>query len=518
VELLYNLLVGFEIAFSGQALLFCFIGVTVGTVVGVLPGIGALTAISMVLPLTFYLEPTLALIMLAGIFYGAQYGSSIAAILMNIPGTATAAVPCLDGYPMTKQGRAGVALFITTISSYLGGTFAILLLIVFAQTLSRLALNFGPPEYFSIMVLGLVAASTIGVGSPLKGLASVVVGLALGLVGTDVYTGQLRFTFGILELTDGVSLVALAMGLFGVAEILASIDSKHQVLIDPKTITLRSLMPTWSEMRQSFGATARGSLVGSWVGALPGTGPTIATFMAYALEKKVAKDPSRFGRGAIEGISAPEAANNASVQAAFIPTLSLGVPGDAIMAILLGAMMIHGITPGPQFIVENPTIFWGLVASFWIGNIMLLILNIPLIGLWVRLLAIPYNVLYLAMLFFICIGVFSVQNSAFDVLATIVFGVLGYFMIALRYSAAALLLGFILGPLIEEHFRRALLISRGDFLVFVDHPLSAVFLALTVLLLLLSSRKALLLLGGRARRRTPRSFEDGAPLPEESAN
>lgn len=499
MELLDNLALGFEIALSFEGLLFCFIGVTIGTFVGVLPGIGALTAISMGLPLTFYLDPTLALIMLAGIFYGSQYGSSIAAILVNIPGTATAAITCLDGYPMAQQGRAGVALLITAITSYIGGTFAIIIMMIFAQSIASFGLEFGSAEYFSIMVLGLVAASTIGVGSPLKGLASVALGLTLGLVGTDVYTGQLRLTFGILELIDGVSLVALAMGLFGVAEILASVGGKHQVVVDRKSVRVRSMIPTREDIRRSVFPTIRGSLMGCWVGALPGAGPTIATFMTYAVEKRVAKDPSRFGRGAVEGIAAPEAANNAAVQAAFIPTLTLGIPGDAIMAILLGSMMIHGIAPGPLFITENADMFWGLVASFWIGNIMLLILNIPLIGIWVRLLAIPYRILYLAMLFFICIGVYSVQSSAFDVIATIVFGVVGYFMIVLQYPAAALLLGFILGPLIEEHFRRAMLLSHGEFATFVDGPISSTFLGMAALLLVLSTFRSLT----RVRRRTP---------------
>lgn len=485
METLTGLAHGFEIALSAEGLLFCFIGVTLGTFVGVLPGVGALTAISMCLPMTFYLDPTIALIMLAGIFYGSQYGSSISAILVNIPGTATAAVTCLDGYPMARQGRAGVALFITALTSYVGGTLSIILVMAFSQVVARLALNFGSAEYFSVMVLGLVAASTIGVGSPLKGLACVVVGLTLGLVGIDVNTGQMRLTFGILELTDGVSLVALAMGLFGVAEILANVGQEHKVDIKPGSITMRSMVPTRDDIRRSVAPTLRGWGVGAWIGALPGAGPTIATFMAYAVEKKVAKDPSRFGHGAVEGIAAPESANNAAVQAAFIPTLSLGLPGDAVMAILLGAMMIHGITPGPLFIAENPSMFWGLIASFWIGNVLLLILNIPLIGLWVRLLAIPYRILYLAIVFFICIGVYSVQSSVFDVAAAVVFGVIGYFMILTGFPAAALLLGFILGPLIEEHFRRSVLLSRGDLMTFVERPICATFLALSLLLLVL---------------------------------
>lgn len=492
-----NVAMGFSVAVSGESLMFCLLGVTIGTFVGVLPGIGALATISMTLPITFYLDPTVALIMLAGIFYGSQYGSSIAAILMNIPGTATAAVTCIDGYPMARQGRAGVALCITAISSYLGGTFAIILLMAFAPALATFALRFGAAEYFSIMLLGLVAASTIGVGSPLKGLAMVVAGLILGLIGTDVNTGLRRYTFDVLELADGISLVALATGLFGVSEILASVGRKGEVMVDATSVTLRSLIPTRTDLRQAVMPTARGALMGSWVGALPGAGPSIATFMAYAVEKRSARDRDRLGYGAISGIAAPEAANNAAVQAAFIPTLSLGLPGDSVMAILLGALILHGITPGPEFITQQPEMFWGLVASFWIGNIMLLILNIPLIGLWVRVLAVPYRFLYPAMLFFICVGVYSVQASTFDVYTMLVFGVIGYGMLKLAFPAAPLLLGFILGPLIEENFRRALVISRGDMTVFVDSAISASFLGVTLALVLLTAVQAVY----RARRR-----------------
>ncbi len=489
MDLFADMAGGFAAAFSPQALLFCFIGVTVGTFVGVLPGVGAMAAVAICLPFTFYLEPMVALIMLAGIFYGAQYGSSTASILLNIPGTVTAAVTCLDGYPLTKQGRAGPALFITTVTSFVGGSIAILLLMGFAPLIAAFALRFSSAEYFAMMLLGLVAASTLSLGSPLKGLCMVVVGVALGIVGTDINTGTARFTFGILELSDGLSLVAVAMGLFGVAEILASVGQGRTVMVDPKSITLRSLIPTRRDIRESVMPTFRGTAIGSGIGALPGSGAIVATFMAYALEKRVSDNPSKFGRGAIEGIAAPEAANNAAVQAAFIPTLSLGIPGDALMAVLLGAMMIHGIVPGPQFITEHAVTFWGLVASFWIGNVLLLVLNIPLIGLWVRLLAIPYHLLYPAMLFFICIGVYSVNNNVFDIYTVIASGAVGYFMIRFQYPAAPLLLGFILGPLMEEHLKRALLISHGDFTVFVQRPISLAFIAVTVVLLLLPMRR-----------------------------
>lgn len=488
MDLVANIALGFERALSFDALLFCFIGVTIGTFVGVLPGVGAMAAVALCLPFTFYLDPTVALIMLAGIFYGAQYGSSTAAILLNVPGTVTAAVTCLDGYPMSQQGRAGVALFVTTVASFLGGTIAIVLMMMFTPLVASFALRFSSAEYFMIMLLGLVVASTISPGSHLKSLAMVAVGLGLGLVGTDINTGTARFTFGQLGLADGVSLVAMAMGLFGVAEILASIGAARTKPIEARSITLRSMLPTLDEAKRLIVPILRGTGIGSVIGALPGSGATVATFMAYATEKRAAKDPSRFGNGAVEGVAAPEAANNAAVQAAFMPTLSLGIPGDALMAFLLGAMMIHGIVPGPRFLTEQPVIFWGLVASFWIGNIMLVILNLPLIGLWVRMLTIPYTILYPVMLFFICVGVYSVNYQVFDVYAVIIFGVVGFLMNKLGYPPAPLLLGFILGPMMEEHFKRSLLMSRGDLAIFWERPISAVLLASVVLLLVVSVR------------------------------
>ncbi len=489
MDILANIALGFERAVSLDALLFCFIGVTIGTFVGVLPGVGAMAAVALCLPFTFYLDPTIALIMLAGIFYGAQYGSSTAAILLNVPGTVTSAVTCLDGYPMSQQGRAGVALFITTIASFVGGTIAIILMMMFTPVVAALALRFSSAEYFMIMLLGLVAASTISPGSHLKSLAMIGVGLALGLVGTDINTGTVRFSFGQLALSDGVSLVAMAMGLFGVGEILSSIGGAPRKPMDAKSITLRSMLPSRSEVKSLINPILRGTGIGAIIGALPGSGATVATFMAYATEKRVAKDPSRFGHGAPEGVAAPEAANNSAVQAAFMPTLSLGIPGDALMAFLLGAMMIHGIVPGPRFLVEQPVMFWGLIASFWIGNVILVILNLPLIGIWVRMLSIPYNILFPAMLFFICIGVYSVNFQVFDIYAVIVFGVLGFLMSKLGYSPAPILLGFILGPMMEEHFKRALLMSRGDLAIFWERPISAVLLAAVVLLLIFSVRE-----------------------------
>jgi len=493
MEILSNLAQGFEVALTWQNLLFCFVGVTIGTFVGVLPGIGALATISLALPLTFHLDTTAALIMLSGIFYGAQYGSSTASILLNLPGTATAIVTCLDGYPMAQKGRAGVALFVTAITSFVGGAVGIVLLMTAAPLIAEVALEFGAPEYFTIMLLGLVAASSFSVGSPLKGYAMMLIGIAIGLVGIDVNSGQMRFIFGNYSFAEGLGLVAVAMGVFGVAELLASIGGKTAAK-PTRHISFRSMLPTRSDVKRSVLPTGRGSLIGFLIGALPGAGPSIAAFLAYAAETRATRPPEGFGSGAVEGIAAPEAANNASVQSAFIPTLSLGIPGDAVMAVLLGALMIHGITPGPHFISEEPDMFWGLAASFWIGNLLLLVLNIPLIGIWVKILTIPYRILYPVILMLVCFGVFSVRNNMMDVYIMLCAGVVGYVLRIFGFPAAPLLLGFILGPLMEEHFRRSLVIARGDMSVFIERPISATLLALTLMIL------AVPLLGGlRAR-------------------
>jgi len=486
METLNLLGMGFEQALTPEALMFCLLGVSLGTFIGVLPGIGSLTTIALCLPLTFHLEPLLGLIMLAGIFYGAQYGSSTASILLNVPGSAPAAITCLDGYPMSCQGRAGIALFITTIASFIGGSFAILLLVFFAPVLAGFAISFSAADYFSIMILALTAASTLSVGSPMKGLAMVTFGLLLGMVGTDINSGQFRFTFGIPALTDGINLVALAMGLFGVAEILNNLNEGKVPQAGKEKITFKQMMPTRDDWKAFRYSCMRGSVIGSFIGMLPGTGPTIATFMAYAGEKKLSSTPEKFGQGAVEGIAAPEAANNASVQAAFIPTLTLGVPGDGIMAVMLGGLLVHGITPGPQLVTTDAALFWGVVASFWIGNVLLLILNLPMIGLWVKLLSIPYRFLFPAVLFLICIGVYSVNNNAVDVLLTLGFGVMGFFLNRHGFPSAPLLLGFVLGPLIEENFRRALVLSDSNLATFVQRPISLVFLLLTAILLVYS--------------------------------
>jgi putative tricarboxylic transport membrane protein len=483
MDLLSGLAIGIESAFKLTTLLYCFFGVFLGTLIGVLPGIGALATISLLLPVTYHLEPTAAIVMLAGVYYGAQYGGSTASILLNLPGTPSSAVACLDGYPMAKAGRAGVALFMTTIASFVGAMIGLVLLTLFTPAIAELGLKFGPYEYFAMMLLGLIAASTLASGSPAKGMAMVVVGLLLGLIGTDVQTGQPRYDFGIPELTDGLNLVALAMGVFGVAEVIGSINRVRRGG-EANKITMRSMLPTRKEWKDSAVPMLRGSAVGSFFGALPGTGAGIASFMSYAVEKRVSRTPERFGKGAIEGLTAPEAANNAAVQTAFVPTLSLGIPGDAVMALMIGALIIHGIQPGPMMIAEQPAMFWGLIVSFVIGNIMLMVLNIPLIGVWVSILRIPYRVLYPAILVFISLGVYSVNNNTFDVTVVAIIGIFGYALSVLRFEAAPMLLGFILGPLMEEHLRRALLLARGDAWVFLQRPISAWILAACVALLL----------------------------------
>lgn len=495
-DLVANLGMGFAAALTLTNLFYCFIGVFLGTFVGVLPGIGSLAAISMLMPLTFYVPPDTALIMLAGIYYGTQYGGSTAAILLNLPGTPSSAVACLDGYPMSQKGRAGVALAMTTIASFAGATVGILALTLFARALAGFGMSFAAADYFSLMLLGLVASSTLAAGSPVKGIAMVLVGIALGTVGSDVQTGQLRYTFGLLGLSDGISLVALSMGLFGVSEVMATIIGKESGGAVQR-VGLRSLMPSRDDIRRSLAPIVRGTALGSVVGALPGTGTNIASFMSYVVEKRVSKTPEKFGTGAIEGITAPEAANNAAAQTSFVPTLTLGIPGDAVMALLLGMLIIHGIQPGPRLIESQPVLFWGLIASFWIGNVMLVILNLPLIGIWVRILTIPRRVLMPAILMFMAIGVYSINNNAFDVWIMILAGIVGYFMATFRFEAAPLLLGFILGPLMEQYMKRALLISGGDAGVFVQRPISATLLAITALVLAATLYSAL------RRRRHP---------------
>jgi TctA family transporter len=475
---------GFGVALELHNIMWCFVGVLIGNLVGVLPGMGVLSAISILLPLTFAMPPVPAMLMLAGIYYGAQYGGAICSILLNLPCHPPHAVTCLDGFPMTRQGRGGVALGITMLAAMVGAAFGIVQMIFLAPFIARIAFSFGAPEICTLMLLGLLAGSTLAKGSPLKGIAMTLLGLLLGIVGTDVNTGLERFMFGQVELSDGVELVALSLGLFGIAEFLRSVNNTAPVDTTHTRLRMRDMWPSRGEMREAAFPILRGTLVGSLCALIPGTGPTIASFVAYATEKKLSRTPEKFGHGAIAGVASPEASTHSAVQGDFIPTMSLGIPGDAVMALLLGALIIHGITPGPRLIVEHPDIFWGLIASFWIGNLMLVVLNVPMIGLWVRLLTVPYRFLYPSALFFICIGVFAARNQLFDVAMTLGLGIFGYVLVRLRFEPAPILLGFILGPRLEENFRRAVLISRGSLEIFVQRPISAVFLSLCVALIL----------------------------------
>ena len=482
MELLADLQLGFGVALTLQNIVYCFIGVLLGTLIGVLPGIGPVATIAMLLPATFTLPPVSALIMLAGIYYGAQYGGSTTAILVNIPGESSSVVTCLDGYAMARQGRAGPALAIAALGSFFAGTVSTLMLAMFAPPLAEIAFQFGPAEYFSLMVLGLIAAIVLARGSLIKAIAMIILGLLLGSVGADTNTGLFRFTFGLPQLADGIGFVVVAMGLFGFSEIIANLERRadREVVM----AQIKSLMPTREDFAASWKAVLRGTGIGALLGILPGGGAVLGSFAAYTLEKKIAKDPSRFGNGAIEGVAAPESANNAGAQTSFIPLLTLGIPSNAVMALMVGAMTIHGITPGPQVMTERPELFWGMIASMWIGNLMLVILNLPLIGIWVRLLSVPYRILYPAILLFCCIGVYSLNNSAVDVGLALFFGLLGYLFIKLDCEPAPLLLGFVLGPMMEDNLRRAMLLSRGNPAVFFTRPLSLALLLVALALLI----------------------------------
>lgn len=472
--LLHNLAFGFQVALSLDNLFYCFIGVLLGTAIGVLPGLGPLATIAMLLPITYALQPVAALIMLAGIYYGAQYGGSTSAILVNLPGEITSVATCLDGYQMARRGRAGAALAIAALGSFFAGTVATVVVAAFAPILTEIAFKFGPAEYFSLMVVGLVGAVVLAHGSVIKAIAMILLGLLLGLVGIDVNSGDERFTLGIPDLSDGIEIVAVAMGTFAFAEIIINLEKKESREVF--TATVNGLWLTRDEIKQAIPAVLRGTLLGSLLGVLPGGGALLASFASYTVEKKFSKTPERFGHGAIEGVAGPESANNAGAQTSFIPMLTLGIPASATMALLIGAMTIHNIQPGPQVMNSNPALFWGLIASMWIGNLMLVILNLPLIGVWIKLLSVPYRVLYPAILLFCAIGSYSVSNSVFGIYITAIFGILGYLFVKLRCEPAPLLLGFVLGPMMEENLRRAMLLSRGDPSTFITRPLSAALL------------------------------------------
>jgi putative tricarboxylic transport membrane protein len=485
MDIFHNIILGFSVAITPINLLYCLIGCFLGTLIGVLPGIGPTATIAMLMPITFTVPPISALIMLAGIYYGANYGGSTTSILVNLPGEASSVVTCLDGYAMARQGRAGPALGIAAIGSFFAGSVATILIALFAPPLAEVAFKFSSVEYFSLIVLGLVAAVVLASGSLLKAISMVLLGLLLGSVGTDATSGIKRFTFSIPDLSDGIGFITVAMGLFGITEVIRGLEDKEgkrEVL----TTHIHNLMPSKSDYKASWKAVLRGTALGSFLGILPGGGAILSSFASYALEKKIAKDPSRFGKGAIEGVAGPEAANNAGAQMSFIPLLTLGIPTNVVMALMVGAMMIQGIVPGPQVMSERADLFWGLIASMWVGNLMLLVLNLPLIGLWVRLLNIPYRLLYPAILVFCCVGVYSMNNSAVEVLLTALFSLLGYFFYKLDCEPAPLLLGFILGSMMEMHLRRAMLFSRGDPTVFFTRPLSLAFLIAAGLLLLIT--------------------------------
>ena len=483
MELLTNLMLGFSVAFTPENLFYAFLGALLGTMVGVLPGVGPLATIAMLLPITYVLPPIAGLIMLAGIYYGSQYGGSTTAILVNLPGEISAVVTALDGHEMAKNGRAGAALSIAAIGSFFAGSVATLLIAAFAPPLAEVAFKFGPAEYFSLMTLGLVGAVVLASGSLLKAICMILLGLLLGMVGTDVNSGVARYAFNIPELQDGIDFAAVAMGVFGFAEVLRNLEQReNRTQISSK---IGSLYPSRQEVKESTGAVLRGTAIGSVLGILPGGGSVLAAFASYTVEKKLSGEPHRFGKGHPAGVAGPESANNAGAQTSFIPLLTLGIPGNAVMALMIGAMTIHNIQPGPQVITSHPELFWGLIASMWIGNLMLVILNLPLVGIWVKLLKIPYRLLYPAILVFCTIGVYSLNYNVFDIYVTVAFGFIGYLWSKLGCEGAPLLLGLVLGPMMEENFRRALLLSRGDFLTFVERPLSATLLGLAVLLVVM---------------------------------
>jgi TctA family transporter len=478
MEILSNLGLGFETAFTLTNLMYCLLGVFVGTAVGVLPGLGPIATIAMLLPATFGLPPISALIMLSGIYYGAQYGGSTTAILVNLPGESSSVVTAIDGYQMARNGHAGKALATAALASFFAGTVATVLLALFAPPLAELALKFGPAEYFSLMVLGLVASVVLASGSLLNAIGMVILGLLLGLVGTDVNSGAARYTFDMPQLADGVNFVIVAMGMFGIGEIIRNLEHDETRNLVMKKVS--GLMLTKEDFKRIIAPVLRGTALGSALGILPGGGAMLASFASYSIEKKVSKNSAQFGKGAIEGVAAPESANNAGAQTSFIPMLTLGIPSNPVMALMIGAMIIQGIQPGPAVMTEQPALFWGLIVSMWFGNLFLVVLNLPMIGLWVKMIMVPYHRLYPAILMFCAIGVFSLSNSEFDVWLMALFGLFGYICAKVGAEPAPMLLGFIIGPMMEEYLRRALLLSHSDPLVFVQRPISAVMLGLAV--------------------------------------
>jgi len=482
LDLLSHLALGFGVALTPVNLVYALIGALLGTLIGVLPGIGPVATIAMLLPTTYALQPVSALIMLAGIYYGAQYGGSTTSILINMPGESSSVVTCLDGHQMARKGQAGAALTISALGSFFAGTFATVLVACVAVPLSELALKFGPAEYFSLMVLGLIGAVVLASGSLLKAIAMIILGLLLGIVGTDVNSGVARFAFGVPELTDGIGVVTVAMGLFGFAEIITNLEStEKREMVAAK---IKGFWLTKDQFKKAWPAVLRGTGLGSVLGVLPGGGAMLSSFASYTLEKKISAHPEEFGKGAIQGVAGPESANNAGAQTSFIPLLTLGIPENAVMALMVGAMTIHNIQPGPQVMTSNPALFWGLIASMWVGNLMLVVLNLPLIGMWIKLLQVPYRILYPAILLFCAIGVYSINNTSVDIMLTVLFGLIGVIFVKLDCEPAPLLLGFVLGPMMEENLRRALLLSRGDPFVFLTRPISLGMLIAAVLLVL----------------------------------
>ncbi len=481
MELLGNLELGFATALVPINVGYCFIGALLGTLIGVLPGIGPTATVAMLLPLTFALNPISSLIMLAGIYYGAQYGGSTTAILINVPGEPSSAVTAIDGYQMALQGRAGPALATAAIGSFVAGTFATFVIAILAKPLTAVALEFGPPEYFALVVLGLVSSVALAHGSVVKALAAIAIGILFGTVGADIYTGKPRFTLGMLELRSGLDFVAIGIGLFGISEIFRNLEDESGRTLITKRVT--NLFPRKADLIAATGPIIRGSLAGSILGILPGGGAALSSFISYSIEKRFAKDPSRFGKGAIEGVAAPESANNAGAQTSFIPMLTLGIPTNPIMALMIGVMMVQGIIPGPNVAIQQPELFWGLIASMWVGNAMLLILNLPLVGLWVKLLTVPYRYMFPSILVFSSIGIYSINSNSFDLYTLAFFGVFGYLLVKLEFEPAPLLLAFVLGPMLEENLRRSLMLSQGSPTIFATRPISAGLLLVTIIAL-----------------------------------